>query len=99
MKTYSSRGRGKLYEAYSREFVAHISYRVNEELATEPRLKKWSGELTLVENMKIRDGGRYMIELEDERKGKCLLKRRINKAVIGVPPRYFYLFHGDTPLE
>ena len=99
MKTQSSRGRGKLYEAYGGEFVANISYQVHEELATEPILKKWGGELILVENMKIRDGDRYMIELEDERKGKCFLKRRINKAVIGVPPRYYYLFQGSGSLE
>jgi len=99
MKTHSSRGRGKLYEAGGEEFIANISYQAHEELATKPGLKRWSGELTLVENVRIRDGGSYIIELEDKRKGRGFLKRRTNKAVIGVPSRFFYLFHGSGPLE
>ena len=99
MNTRSNRGRGKLYEVYSEEFVANISYQVHEEFTRGGSLEKWWGELILVEHVKIRDSASYIVELEDRRKGKCSLKRRINKAVIGVPPRYFYLFQGGGSLE
>jgi len=99
MNTRSNRGRGKLYEVYSEEFVANISYQIHEEFTIEGSLERWWGELTCIENVDIRDNSRYMVELEDRRKGKCSLKRRTNKAVIGVPSRYFYLFQGGGSLE
>ena len=99
MSTHINRGRGKLYEADGETFVANISYRVYEELAMEPILKRWSGELVFVEYVKIRDGASYIIELEDKRKGRCFVKRRTNRAVIGVPSRFFYLFQGGGLLK
>ena len=99
MTTRSNRGKGKLYETYGGEFVANISYLLNEKLAMEPSLKRWSGELILVEHVQIRDGATYVIELEDKRKSRCSLRRRTNRAVVGVPPRYVYLFLGSGSLE
>ena len=99
MATHVTRGKGKLYEANSEKLISTVSYRIHEEMTIEGNLEKWWGELTLTDNLRIPDGDRYVIELEDKRKGRCSLKRRINKAVILVPPRYFFLVRGTGPLE
>ena len=99
MAAHVTRGRGKLYEIYSEELVSEVNYQIHEELTTEGKLEKWWGELTLVDNIRIQDGDKYVIELEDKRKGRCLLRRRVNKAVISVPPRYFYWVQSAGPLK
>ncbi len=99
MATHVTRGKGKLYEANSEKLISAVSYKIHEELTIEGNLEKWGGELTLTDSIRIHDGDRYTIELEDKRKGRCSLKRRINKAVILVPPRYFFLLQGTGPLE
>jgi len=98
MATHVTRGKGKLYEANSEKLISTVSYKIYEELTIEGTLEKWLGELTLTDSTRIPDGDRYVIELEDERKGRCSLRRRINKAVILVPPRYFYLLQGTGAL-
>ena len=99
MATHVKRGKGKLYEANSEKLISTVSYKIHEELTIDGNLEKWWGELTLSDNLRLPDGDRYAIELEDGRKGRCYLKRRINKAVILVPPRYFFLLQGTGPLE
>jgi len=86
---------GKLYRARGGEFVATVNYQLYDKSATG-----WWGEFTLTEYMRISDGDGYMIELEDERKGKCSLKKKVNKAVSGVvPPLYYYRFRGSGSLK
>ena len=99
MATQVKRGKGNLYEANSDRFITQVSYKIQEELAIDGTLEKWGGELTLTDSVKIYDGDKYMIELEDKRRGRCSLKRRVNRAVILVPPRYIYLMRGTSPLE
>jgi len=99
MATNVIRGKGNLYDANSGKLISMVSYRIQEELSIEGTLERWGGELTLTDSVKVPDGDRFMIELEDKRKGRCSLKRRINRAVVLVPPRYVYLFRGTSPLE
>ena len=99
MSARITQGTGKLYKADNKQAITAVSYRLHEEFAPEGGLERWWGELTFVENININNSDRYTIELEDKRRGRCSLKRRINKAVIGVPPRYFYFFQGGSPLE
>jgi len=99
MATRVTHGKGKIYEANSENLISTVSYKIYEELTVEGILEKWRGELTLTDSIRVPNGDKYMIELEDGRKGKCFLNRRVNKAVILVPPRYFYLFHGTGALE
>ena len=88
-------GIGKLYMSSNEEFVGNIDYQLQDE--SPPN---WWGELTLTEYKRISDSDAYIIELEDKRKGKCRLRKRVNRAVSGVvPPRYVYHFAGTTPLE
>ena len=98
MATHVTRGKGKLYEANSERLISTVSYKIHEELTTEGTPGRWWGELTFTDSVRTHAGDRYVIELEDKRKGRCSLKRRINKAVILVPPRYFYLFQGTGTL-
>ncbi|MFC1979588.1 hypothetical protein ACFLVS_01760 [Chloroflexota bacterium] len=98
MATHATRGKGTLYETHSGKVISMVSYHIHEELTSEGTLEKWWGELTLTDSVKVPDGDKYMIELEDKRKGNCSLKRRINRAVILVPPRYIYLIRGNGPM-
>ncbi len=84
-------GTGKLYQSSSEQFLANVNYQFQHESP-----QRWWGELTLVEYMRINDGSGYILELEDNRKGKCTLKKRVNRAVTGVPPRYVYHFSGTS---
>ena len=99
MATRVIRGTGILYEANSEKLISKVSYKIQEELTIEGTLERWVGELTFTDNVKIIDGDRYMIELEDKRRGKCSLKRRTNRAVVLVPPRYIYLLRGTGTLH
>lgn len=81
---------GKLYFSANDEFIANVSYQFQ-----HLDDGHWWGELTLVEYQKVRDGGGYVIELEDGKKCSCSLKKRVNRAVTSLPPRYVYHFTGN----
>ena len=98
MATNHSRGTGKLYDTINNELISTVSYQINEELGRDGNSAKWWGELTFIENVRVSEGNRYLIQLTDNRRGQCSLRRRINKAVISVPPRFFYMLQGTGPL-
>ena len=85
---------GILYRFDDEQFKAGVNYKLYRESATNC----W-GELTLVEDRPVGDGGGFVIKLEDNRKSRCYLKRRVNRAVVGIPPRFVYHFVGNGPLE
>ena len=84
---------GKLFMSNNEEFVGEIEYQLHNESQTG-----WWGEFSFIDYHRINDGS-YIIELEDERRGRCYLKKRVNRAVTGVPPRYVYHFTGNGQLE
>jgi hypothetical protein len=84
---------GKLYRFEDEQFVVDINYQL---LGGTPT-NLW-GELVPVEYACIGGGEDYMLELEDDRKIKCNLKKKVNRAVIGIPPRFIYHFMGRTLL-
>ena len=86
--------KGKLYSLSDNQFVADVNYKFHDESATS-----WWGELTLTDYKRISENERYIIELEDARRGRCRLRKRVNRAVSGVPPRYVYQFNGTSALE
>lgn len=85
---------GGLYRISDSKLVAKVNYQLHDETATN-----WWGELTLIDYMRLNEREGYIIRLEDKRKGRCRLKKRVNRAVSGVPPRYIYHFGGTSPLE
>ena len=81
---------GKLYLLSGNQFVAEVNYQFHNDSETN-----WWGELTLTDYVRISDGDSYVLEREDTRKGKCRLRKNVNRAVSGVvPPRYIYRFTG-----
>ena len=85
---------GKLYRFSDKQFVTNVNYRLHSEESTN-----WWGELIPMEYGCISDSGDFTIELEDNRKSTCYLKRIVNRAVSGIPPRYVYRFEGRDSLE
>ncbi len=85
---------GRLYNLSDNKLVAKVNYQLQDDSATN-----WWGELTLTVYMRINEKEEYNIKLEDKRKGRCRLKKRVNRAVSGIPPRYIYHVTGTSPLE
>ena len=85
---------GKLYMSSDEQFVMEVEYTLQSHSK-----ENWWGELIPMEYRRISDGSGYILELEDLRQGSCHLKKRVNRAVSGVPPRYLYHFAGISPLE
>lgn len=94
-----TRGNGKIYDTGSEEFISTVNYQIHEELSKDGNPVRWWGELTFIDSVRIQDGDRYLIQLEDDRRGRCSLRRRTNKAIISVPPRFFYMLQGTSPLK
>ena len=85
---------GKLFRAYTGEFLMAVDYRLFDESANH-----WWGELTLSDFRRLDDGDGYLIELADGRQGRCFLTRNVNKAVSGFLPLYCYRFRGSGDLQ
>jgi hypothetical protein len=85
---------GRLYQGVNDEFIANVNYQFQHEDDHQ-----WWGELTLIEYKQIKDGGGYMIELEDGRRSRCVLKKRVNRAVTSLPPRYVFHFSGSGKFD
>jgi hypothetical protein len=85
---------GKLYNSLNNEFIANISYNFQEQ-----EEYTWWGELTTIEYKQIKDGSCYLIVLEDGKKSRCSLKKRINRAVTSLPPHYVFHFSGSGKFE
>ncbi len=85
---------GKLYRHSDNEFITEVNYKFQDESETG-----WWGELTLIDYKKVNDNDIHIIELADRRRGRCHLRKRVNRAVSSIPPRYVYQFTGTSSLE
>ena len=86
---------GKLYRLSDGQFVGCVDYKVFH----HPAATNWWGELTLMDYIRLDEGDIFVIELEDKRKSQCHLKKRVNVAAGGLPPRFVYHVTGTSPLE
>jgi hypothetical protein len=82
-------GLGKLYNFYDGKFIGNVSYQLQDESEAD-----WWGDFMPTEYNQIKDGVGYVIELEDGRKGRCSLRKQVNRATTGSPSRYRYSFKG-----
>ena len=84
---------GKLI-SYDGDFTVEVNYKLHDgsELG-------WWGEFVLTEYHRLREGDGYIIEFEDGRKGRCFLKKKVNRAVYGLSPLFCYHFRGNGLLE
>ncbi len=85
---------GHLYNSGSGNLITEVSYR----LITNNE-NGWWGELTLSHNLPLKDGDSYLILFEDGRKGRCFLRKKVNRAVQGLSPLYCYVFTGNGELK
>jgi hypothetical protein len=85
---------GKLYSAYDEQLAVEVDYQCHDESP-----QNWWGELTLTEFNRLKDGDGYIIELADGRRGRCFLKKKVNRAVQGLLPLFCYHFRGNGPPE
>ena len=99
MSARITQGKGKLYKAGDKQAITAVNYQLHEELTPGGGLERWWGELTFTESIKFSNSDRYVIELEDKRKSQCHLKKRVNRAVSGLPPRWIYHVTGNSPIE
>ena len=88
-------GIGKLYRFIDGQFMASVNYQVFK----HPAATNWWGELTLIDYVRLDEGDRFTIEFEDNRKSNCHLKKMVNRAVSGLPPRYVYHVTGFSLIE
>ena len=85
---------GRLLQSSDAKFIARVNYQIHHE-----EQGRWWGELTLVDYVHIKDGAGYLLELEDGRRCRCALKKRVNRAVTSLPPRYVYHVAGSGDFE
>jgi hypothetical protein len=85
---------GRLYNSSDGQFLAEIDYQCYDDGP-----QSWWGEFTLTEYRRLSDGDSYTIELEDGRRGRCFLKKKVNRAVYGLSPLFCYRFTGGGILE
>jgi hypothetical protein len=85
---------GRLLQSNDAKLIARVNYQIQHE-----ENKRWWGELTLVDYVHIKDGSGYILELEDGRRSRCALKKRVNRAVTSLPPRYVYHVAGSGDFE
>jgi hypothetical protein len=90
-------GRGKLFQVGSEQLVSDIDYKLYQDPAIEPA--RWWGEFYLDRSIKIREEDRYIIELEDGCKGRCFVKKLVNRVLPGIPARWVYRVNGVSPLK
>jgi hypothetical protein len=84
---------GKLYNEINNELLAGVDYHLFDETNNN-----WWGDLTLTEYKRLADGG-YVLELADGRKGRCVLNRKVNKAISGLLPLHCFRFRGSAELK
>lgn len=85
---------GKLYRFDSDQVIVEVEYQFYDDSPSN-----WWGELVPREYRRFTDGDGYLIELEDGRRGRCSLRKRVNRAVSGTPPLYYYYFRGTGSFE
>ena len=85
---------GKLLQSIDEKFISMVNYQFQHD-----EDNRWWGELTLVDYVRLKDGSGYILELEDGRRSRCSLKKRVNRAVTSLPPRYVYHFSGSGEFD
>jgi len=85
---------GKLYPIGDEQTVVGIDYRLVDDTGV-----RWWGDFVSTEYRRISDKVRYIIELEDGRRGMCAIHKEVGRAATGTPTRYRFSFKGIGNLE
>ncbi len=90
------KGKGKLYAADREQLIASVNYEVWKEPQTEDSPEQWGGDFT-TEHI-IWPSGEYILELEDGRRGTCLIN--VEESLHEEYPTLFhYGLKGKDALE
>ena len=65
------RGKGKLYDS-SNNYIDEVTYDIYHKSTTESAGPEWRGEIT--PDNGVMPAGNYIIELDDGRRGPCIVK-------------------------
>ena len=95
MAIHYSNGVGKLYDKEMDKPVAEVKYQLIETDSTKYAPKKWWGEFST--NREIKRLANYVIELEDSRKGECVITTNAQAKGKAVS-RHHYRFNGRGKL-
>jgi hypothetical protein len=87
--------KGKLYRIGDDRLLTEVRYQIFE----HPAASNWWGELVPMDFVELKEGELFSIEFEDRRRSRCHLKKKVNRAVSGIPPRYVYHVTGFSPME
>lgn len=90
-------GKGKFYLVGSEQFISDIDYRLYQDLDAEP--PRWWGEFYLDRGIKINEEEGYIMELEDGCKGRCFVKKLVNRVLPGIPAKSVYRVNGIGTLK
>ncbi len=95
MAIHYNSGVGKLYEKESNNPLAEVKYQLIETDPTKYTRKLWWGEFTTIRQ--IKKLGNYILELEDSRKGECVISTNASdrKKLL---TQYHYRFNGRGKL-
>ena len=85
-------GRGKLYRIGSEQLISDIDYKLYQDLAIEP--KRWWGEFYLDRGVMSSEEGGYIMELGDGCRGRCFVRKLVNRVLPGIPAQYVYRVNG-----
>jgi hypothetical protein len=97
MTTFVNNGTGIIYDAEGRETLATIAYRIYRNPATEQRGEEWWGGFAL--DFPVAERSEYTLEMEDGRKGACLLKVRKVQQITESLTFYHYDLKGISVLK
>ncbi len=93
------KGTGNLYRGVDEAPFAAVKYQILVDVSSNTGNQTWNGECILTRKDVIRDGELLVVELESGHRGRCSLRKKVNKAVMGLPVRYFYHITGMGNLE
>ena len=85
-----SNGIGKLYDTESQQPIGDVKYQITEFDKTRYTPNKWWGEFST--KREIKRPGKYIIELEDTRKGECVVTAN-TEAPKGSRSQFHYYYH------
>jgi hypothetical protein len=91
-------GKGKLYLiGGSEQFISDIDCKLYQDAAAEPA--RWWGECAIDRSIKISEKDGYIIELEDGCRGRCFVRKLVNRVLPGIPARSVYRVNGTGLLK
>lgn len=88
------RGKGKIYDCHE-NFLDNVTYEIHLQTPTESTGAEWWGEIT--PDNGIMPVGKYIIELDDGRRGRCLTSMKTNSS-FGLVVDTYHL-EGTGPLQ